>query len=547
MKNISKLIFAVLFFSLFSACEDDPNDLPKLKVNIFGYTEGEFTPTLPGFDDGVKISLKISDPSTGEVVGENIFDVAKGSGQLPSLGFKNNIRLDVDVLDGAGAIIASGATPTFDFTPDLSARDFRIQVQRVGSFAPYGSVVIDRATNGRRYAQSVFDYRGESRTWLGRVGHQTALLSDGRVLVVGGGDPIAGGSAGGTPTFRNLYDDVQIFDPETGYFSNLDYDDTTNARLDQEKLSAPVVFHTLTAIGDDRFIVAGGYTKKVDQLRPVNTLQIIDLNKPVGERVKLMLANDGSSVTLLRGRAHHSATFRAADQRLIVAGGIGPASDTEALNSFELIDVLNSTAGEDTFALQAARSGHAATLLDDGTIWLSGGIHEDGVLRTTESITGDESTEEGKMKAGRFGHVAFVPRGNPGLLTVVGGFTASDGTATDSYELAKLGRGDFENENEWVIPEARGGLGSVALANGEVLLFGGTSKGEDPKGTVVRLAFQSLSSSPPFETGTEGKQIDTRFQPSLTMLTSGRILLIGGSAVVDGSAVALDSAEVFNP
>lgn len=543
----TKLILTLFLLGAFSSCEDDPNDLPKLKINIFGYASGEFTPSLPTFDDAAKLSLKISDPQTGAITSEKVFDIAKGSGQLPALDFAENIRLNVDVVDGAGVVLASGATPIFDFTPELSARDFRVQVQRVKTFAPYGSVVIDRATNGRKYDQSVFDYRSESKSWLGRIGHQSALLSDGRVLVVGGGDPIAGSSAGGTPSFRNLYDDVQIFDPETGYFSNLDYNDATGERAGTEKLSAPVVFHTLSAIGDDRFIVVGGYTKKVDQLRPVNTIHVIDMNKPVGERVKLMLANDGSSVTLLRGRAYHSATYRASDKKLIIAGGIGPASTTEALKTFEIIDVETQSAGEDTFDLQAPRARHAATLLADGTIWLSGGLHEDNVIRTTESISGDSSTEEGKMEIGRFGHAAFIPKGNVGLLTVVGGFTNTDGTATSTYEFAKLGRGDFSSDTSWNLPDKRGGIDFIELANGEVLLFGGANKGEDTRDDVVRLNFKGLAESSPFETATEGKGIDERFQPSVTMLTSGRILVIGGSSLLDGNAAALDSAEVYNP
>ncbi len=547
MKNYSTFIFIILILSLFSACTDDSTDLAKLKVNVFGYSDGEFTPTLPGYADASKISLKVTEPATGKLIGESVFDITDGSGKLPSLNFEENIRLDFNVLDAGDEVIASGATPTFDVTPGQSPLDFRVQVQSVGTFAPFGSIVIDRETNGRRYAQSVFDYRGESKSWLGRMGHQAAILSDGRVLVVGGGDPAVPGELGGSTTFRNLYDDVQIFDPQTGYFSNLDYDDATSERLNSEKLKDPVVFHTLTKIGEDRFIVTGGYTKKVDQLRPVNTIQIIDLNQPVGERVKLMLASDGSSVTLLRGRAHHTASFRQTDNKLIVAGGVGPASPTEALKSFEIIDVENNAAGEDTFTLKFARTRHVATVLADGTIWLSGGIDETNILKTTESISGDSSTEEGKMKTGRFGHVAFVPTDATGLLAVVGGFTDLDGTATDSYEFAKTGRGDFEASADWVIPEARGGIDGVKLDTGEVLIFGGRTKGENSQESVVRLTYLGLSNEPPFETRKQGKQVDTRTGPTVTMLTSGRVLLIGGSAVVDGNSVALDSAEVFNP
>ena len=150
------------------------------------------------------------------------FPFLNRSGGLPEVPFDSGLRLEVAVTDIAGVVLASGSTPEFDFDNTENRLDFRVQVTESDGFAPVGSIVVDRETGGRKFATSQFDYRGTDRSWLGRAGHATAVTDDGKILIAGGGQLVPGGAPGATGNFDSVYNDVQIFDPETGYFTDLD-------------------------------------------------------------------------------------------------------------------------------------------------------------------------------------------------------------------------------------------------------------------------------------------------------------------------------------
>lgn len=544
MKNLFIKIAVILLVLGTLSCETDPDDLPKLKVKVFGYKDGSFTVKLPTYEGAAKVALSVMSPVSDEVIGNEVYDIGAGAGQLPSLKYANDIRFELAILDSAGQKLASGATPMFDFNAEKSRKDFRIQVQGTHSFAPVGSVF--KTGTKTAYAMSKIDSRGKGKKWLGRLGHGVATLEDGRVLIVGGGDPVPGTVPGVLPSFRSVHDDIYLFDPETGYFSDIDFDDESNILRDSEKLAEPVVYPTLTAIGENRFLVTGGFTKRSEILRPVNTIQIIDFNQPVGSRVKLMLAEDGSSLTLLRARALHTATYRASDKMVVVAGGIGPTSQTDALKTFELIDVGNNKTMDESYPLQSARARHSVVVLKDGTIWLSGGIDKGAVVKGTETIVDNASVKGADMQRARFGHAAFALEDRTELMTVVGGFTTLEGAATDTYEIGKLGRSRFDLESSWKLPDARGGIAVVQLDRKRTLLVGGTYT-EGIRDSVIDMKFVGLGEAEPFEAVAFGKMVFPRIDASATLLTSGRVLIVGGAAKIDEKVAASDSAELYNP
>src|SRR5215510_14761719 len=202
--------------------------------------------------------------------------------------------------------------------------------------------LIDGTTTRRQTEKAVakvnlrdnaFDFVTAANTSLNvaRKGHTATLLSDGKVLVVGGENQ------------NGFVAEAEIFDPATGIFSfsgNL-----STARAD----------HTATRLTDGRVLIAGG----CGQLGVVKSTEIFDPT------------NGAFSIgpNLIVGRSGHSATV-ILDGRIVLAGG-------DDSGTVELYDPRGNG-----FTLLAAnmispRSFHGATLLNDGRILLVGGSAPD--------------------------------------------------------------------------------------------------------------------------------------------------------------------------
>ena len=532
---------------------------PTLQADVFSWSSADgFITGLPPLDDSQSVRIKITQPLDRKVVESETAPTSDRQLALPDIPFGENLRLDFEVLDGNGDVLASGATPRFDFSASDTLRNFRVQVAPVSSFAPVGSVVVDRNTQERKFSWSRFDYRGkEGTSWLGRTGHATAATADGRILVVGGGDPVPGAAASTLPEFRSVYDDIQIFDPDTGYFTDLAFDESAGALLAEgkDRLFEPVVFHTLTPLGGDRFLVVGGFTPRSAVMRPVNTVQIIDLNAPAGTRVQRLVDAQGSALVLNKARGWHTATYRSLDQHVVIAGGVGPSGDDDVLGTFEMIDLASNAVYSETFELQEARAQHGAVLMADGrTVWLLGGRGAEEVLTSTEIVQlaeggTTESAAEATMRVPRFGlgAVRMTPGGGQ-LVLVVGGFTDLEGGVTDTFEISRLGRGSFESGTQWTLHVARGGVRALELPQSQnVVVLGGRGEDGATVPTAERLVFDDLTASPPYAPALSAEAATPRFRPSVDVLSTGQLLLIGGEGELDGNEAGLDSADLYNP
>lgn len=559
MNRLNGILLTTLLAASFVGCGGDDNP-PTLTIDIFGYgpdIDGEtrFVSGLPSYEGANEVVVSVTQPFDRRVLSSETFSATSGNASLPEVAYGDNLRMEMTVLDSAGQPLAWGGSPLFEFEPGLDRRSFRVQVNEINGFSPVGSVVIDRETQLRKFSQTRFDYRATNNEWLGRAGHTSATLSDGRVLIVGGAQFTPGGAPNAEPNFEEVYDDVQVFDPETGYFTDLSADESSEitGEVGSDRLISGVVHGVLTPVGDDRFILTGGYTlRNDDEVVPSNTIQIIDMNAPAGTRIQRLIDESGSNKVLRNPRAFHSATYRPSDNNIIVAGGMGAGGETDVLKSVEVIDL---DSGEVTPAedLAQRRAEHTAILMGDtSTVWLVGGRDATTVHSSSEVLTfdGDISVAEGpELQVARFGHSAIrMSPGSGNLIMVAGGFTELDGTPTNRFEVSNIERDSFQGTGGWVMSKARGRatIHELPISN-DIVVIGGLDAEGSRLADADRLVFQDLVQSPPYTPELSQAGPRSHYLGTSTLLGSGHVLLVGGIGVQQGNVVPLDSADYFTP
>ena len=551
-----------------SSCGDEAQPMKSLQVRLYGWGPDEqggesFVEGLPAYEGATSVRAKVTRPASNRIVGSQTRPILDRKVQLPQLPYERGLRLELEVLDAAGEAVASGATPVFDFGASTASRALRVMVMPLNRFAPAGSIELDESGQ-RKFVQSRFDYRVESyygqtgvrpAVYLGRVGHVAVPTSDGKVLIVGGADVIPGSAPGTIPKFRQVHTDVQLFDPETGYFSDLSLNEATQTPFPDraDRLEDGRAFHTVTPIGEDKFLVIGGYTEAAGQSRPVRTVELIDLKAQPGFRVKPLTNLQGAPLELNSPRGFHTAIHRPQSDQVIVIGGVGLTSE-QILSSIEIINLETLQVLGQTFELGEARTEHTSVLLGDGSVWVLGGRNSAGVLASTEIIEfGALSVSvkpESDMNEPRFGFGTVVIRDVLSTqVVVIGGFTSLTGEVTATYEIGIKGR-QFVSGLMWRLAAGRGALSAVELPQSrDVLVIGGQDKDRGTISSVERLVYQGLAAGTPYRVVSEGMGAfrAARLGASVTMMTSGQLLVTGGVGTSQGTVVALDNAELYNP
>jgi N-acetylneuraminic acid mutarotase len=168
--------------------------------------------------------------------------------------------------------------------------------------------------------------------------HTATLLADGRVLIASG----TGGTFG-NPVMLNGSD---IYDPATGSW-------TPTGRLATGR-----VFHTATLLKDGRVLVTGGS----------NFISII---YDTAELYDTAIGQWRSAGNMSIARNSHSATL-CADGKVLVVGGFNNRASDFTNKSAEQYEPASGS-WTATVDLNLARGNHAATLLADGRVLVSGG------------------------------------------------------------------------------------------------------------------------------------------------------------------------------
>jgi hypothetical protein len=306
----------------------------------------------------------------------------------------------------------------------------------------------------------------EAREW-----HTATLLQDGRVLIAGGDENDV------------LLSSAELYDPATGTFSPTG------------SMSAARRVHTATLLPDGRVLMAGG----TDRWGTGVALITADLYDPgTGTFVStgsMLQSNGRGTITALR------------DGRVLAAGGADGTirGDTQvSLTVFATAELYDPATGEwsSTGSMGHARSGHTATLLDDGRVLIAGG-------RT------GYTEEQGRNGGGsKWISTAEVYDPTTGKFSPTGSLTLDLGGSNPDFT-------------------------ATLLLDGRVLIAGGTnSNGSRADAELYDAKAGRFSATK--------SMLTARQCPTATRLADGRVLIAGGVAY-GGGFVSLRDAELYQP
>jgi Kelch motif/Galactose oxidase, central domain len=333
-----------------------------------------------------------------------------------------------------------------------------------------------------------------------RAYHTASALWDGRLLV-------AGGSASTTLA------SAEIFDPATGTFG------TTGSMTTARTGHAAAVL-----AGGDVFVAGGsggsGYLASTEIFDPTTGIWTV-------------------GPSMAQPRVGHTATVILSGEILLVGGKSSSSTYLATAETYDPVANAWETNPQPTPSMVTARSGHAAVLLWNGKVLVTGGtataamasaeIYSPGAWGRTGSWTSG-----GSMATARYGHTASFL--STGFVLVAGGQTsATNWTAT--AELYDVTLGTWSSIAS--LTAARAGHTASVLSSGNVIIAGGVNNGTSPVGTeVFDETLHTWSAG--------GNLVAARYGHAAAVL--------GSSGVDDGPAVVtggydgtsyLSSAEVY--
>ncbi|MEO8470422.1 MAG: kelch repeat-containing protein [Chloroflexota bacterium] len=253
---------------------------------------------------------------------------------------------------------------------------------QTGTFSPTGSMATAREvhtattlTDGRVLITGGADFQSRSvataelydpRTGLfsptgsmttARAFHTATRLADGRILVTGGSSAAWGTSA--------HLGSAEIYDPKTGMFTATG------------PMSGGRDFNTSTLLPDGRVLIAGGSTG-TDVDNPALAREDVTSAEIFDPRTGTF----GATGSMIDGREYQTATLLS-NGRVLIAGGGSDYTNRVFVASAEIYDSATGTFAA-TGALAAARTYHAAALLPDGRVLVTGGYGDVAPLASAE-------------------------------------------------------------------------------------------------------------------------------------------------------------------
>lgn len=236
-------------------------------------------------------------------------------------------------------------------------------------------------------------------------------------------------------------------------------------------------------------------------------------------------------------RAAHAATVLG-DGTVLITGGFGDRGGAEA--SAELFDPATGRFAS-TGSMSVGRQSHTATLLDDGRVLIVGGYDPVGTRLATAEIydpaTGRSSPTD-PMAGPRADQTATLL--SDGRVLIAGG-TGPGYSFLSSAEIYDPSIGSFTPTGSMSVP--RDAATSTLLKDGRVLVAGGHTGRDD--------AIEIYASAEIFDPESGrftpvGRMALPRHKHDAVLLSDGRVLIVGGSDARDDLGL-YDSAEIFDP
>jgi len=303
------------------------------------------------------------------------------------------------------------------------------------------------------------------------------------------------------------------------------YDPATGFFGSTGSLANPRNRHTATLLNNGKVLVAGGQ----GAIPGVNGFSVSLASSELYDPSTGIFSPSGSmSIT----RVDHAATLLK-DGRILVTGGIGGF----ALTTAEVYDPATGSFGP-AGTMTTPRYGHTATLLNNGKVLITGGSNGSFALNYAElydPATGAFSFT-GNLTSGRYGHKATLL--NSGKVLISGG---DDGNrALASAELYDPVAGTVSATG--AMTTTREAHTATLLSTGNVLITGGTVNSVNGPGSV-------FSSAELYDPGTGafspiGSMTTARYGHAATLLNNGKALITGGS---DSPYPSPNRAELYLP
>jgi len=335
-----------------------------------------------------------------------------------------------------------------------------------------------------------------------RAAHTATLLANGKVLITGGFN-----------STDNLAT-AELYDPTTGAFTS-----TGTMTTARSSHTATLLAQGPTA-SNGKVLITGGSNGGF----PLATAELFD-------PVTGTFTATGAMSEL---RLEHTATLLANGKVLLACG--------TADNVAELFDPSTGTFTPTTGGmLTPGRWGCTATLLNDGTVLITGGrddenVFSGGPINTAEQFNPATGTftATGPMTQFRYGHTATLL--NNGKVLLAGG---TNGNSLQDAELFDPTTQTFSPTGLMNSPRAN--HTATLLNDGTVLVAGGDNSTTLSGG---------IATADVFDTATDmfmptGSMETARFFHTATLLNNGQVLITGGQTNVTVPTVFDKSAELY--